>query len=749
MFGFLTWGWTGVAASTEVPDDIVDRSIERIAVDRGERAPLMRIGLAAGHRVELEARGGFRLIDPHTGATWRSGLTGVHQLVASGGPRGDVPRRYRVQVGAYADEAAARQQLEAMRERFGVDGVLHLDPDRGMWRLRLGEARRRGDLNELLGRLRAAGIERPWIADEPLQQSAGVRMRLVDPSFDSTVTEQTRLLAIAEGRGSVAVDGKRYRGVVELRLSRLGQIQPVNWIGLESYLRGVVPDELGPEVWPELEALKAQAVAARTYAWRNRGQFLDDGYDICNTPRCQVYGGRDSEHPLSDRAIAETRGQIMVYDDRPITAYYTATCGGHTEDGELVFPGDAGPYLKGVPSRADREILDQLSLTLRSDPAVPALVDPSGRDVSRDWALLEVAGVIDGDPPGRADAPIDATTLRQWTSRFAGWTGRPRPQGNPGPLEDLGQAAVQIVADLGWAERARWLVDDADLPALLQDAAALRRPIEQQRAVAVLLQEGLLNADAAGSLGLDQPATQLGVVTVLGRAAEIYAAHGLRNATFSRQEGGALRLVRGKGWSVRRLAPQVRLFGRVADRPTAVPTLRLWPGDRIRYRTDAKGRIDFLELRGPVKGTADDRSSRVFAWTLRKTRRELEASINRRLSVGTLQDLRVVRRGVSGRIVELEVVGSQGRERVQGFDIRGLFGRDLRDLKMVLEIERDASGRIEAVVLEGKGWGHGVGLCQVGAYGMALRGAGYREILQHYYTGVALRPLRPDAPRLR
>ena len=104
--------------------------------------------------------------------------------------------------------------------------------------------------------------------------------------------------------------------------------------------------------------------------------------------------------------------------------------------------------------------------------------------------------------------------------------------------------------------------------------------------------------------------------------------------------------------------------------------------------------------------------------------------------MGTLRGLYVVRRGVSGRVVELKVVGSSGETVIRGFDVRRLL--DLRESLLVIEPQQDAEGRLEAVVFAGKGWGHGVGLCQVGAYGMALRGAKYREILSHYYRGAAL-----------
>ena len=99
--------------------------------------------------------------------------------------------------------------------------------------------------------------------------------------------------------------GRSYRGDLVLFVNPRGDFNVINQVALDDYLRGVLPKEMGPELYPQLEALKAQAIAARTYALHNLGEFADEGYDICATPRCQVYGGKSSEHPMSDRAVLE------------------------------------------------------------------------------------------------------------------------------------------------------------------------------------------------------------------------------------------------------------------------------------------------------------------------------------------------------------------------------------------------------------------------------------------------------------
>ncbi len=157
----------------------------------------------------------------------------------------------------------------------------------------------------------------------------------------------------ARGDEALSLDGSEYRGAFEVRAGGSG-VTAINVLGLEDYLRGVVPNELSPNSFPEIEAQKAQAIAARTYAIRNKGQFAAEGYDLCATPKCQVYRGRSTEDPLSDEAVAETRGIVATYDGEPINALYTSTCGGHTENNDNVFEGAAVPYLRGVACKPER-----------------------------------------------------------------------------------------------------------------------------------------------------------------------------------------------------------------------------------------------------------------------------------------------------------------------------------------------------------------------------------------------------------
>jgi len=728
----------------QVSADPIDERFRDLALEAGQTEPVLRIGLSDGHSVTISSAGPFRIVDPRTGKPiWKSNFTEQVTLVAEGGPREGTPSIYRVQVGAFSDSAAAEAEKNRLERLVGADGVVHHDPDRGNWRVRIGQADDRLGLGPLMDRLRDAGLQGLWIAEEPAHRVEDVRVRLVDESFESRTTTATRL-AVLPSRRPVAVSGKTYRGVVELRVSPYGTIRPINWVGLERYLRGVVPAELGPEVWPQLQALQAQAVAARTYAWRNLGQFSEEGFDLCATPRCQVYAGAAAEHPLSDRAVVATRGEVLASGGRPIVALYTATCGGHTEDGAAIFPEHSETYLTGVPCRAEGEALASHRGVVTGRRLVP-LSDETGAEVTRDWALLAAAGVV--DPSVTKQTALSAPTgteLRAWSSALSRLAGRPAPKGPVRDVSTLGLAATALLEETGWVERAAVLLSADDLTALLRDRQASSLPQDQRRALAYLAWVEALRPFGDGGLHADRAPSRARLLPALVRIGESYEAFGLRSAIVSAVGEGGLRMMQGKGEIRLRPDPGIALFALTGGKPVPAERLELWPGDRVRFRTAVSGRIDFLELLPPVSGVADDRTSRLYSWEVRKSRHEIESAINRRISVGRLEDLRVVRRGVSGRIVELEVVGTRATTVVRGFDVRRLL--DLRESLIVFEIQRDPEGQIEAVVFAGKGWGHGVGMCQVGAYGMALRGSSYREILGHYYQGARLVPLESVEP---
>lgn len=183
-----------------------------------------------------------------------------------------------------------------------------------------------------------------------------------------------------------------YRGVLEFRRTPSSRLTVINELNLEEYLYGVLKMEVDPG-WP-VEALKAQAVAARTLAVYSLGRFQAEGYDVRATTDSQVYGGIIAEDPRTTAAVDVTRGEIMSFGGRPIFAAYHSDSGGFTENSEHVW-GGRYDYLKAVPD----PFTSASPWSVRMEAAAfEDRLRRAGKIVS-DVTALEVAGVT---PSGRA-----------------------------------------------------------------------------------------------------------------------------------------------------------------------------------------------------------------------------------------------------------------------------------------------------------------------------------------------------------
>lgn len=151
---------------------------------------------------------------------------------------------------------------------------------------------------------------------------------------------------------TIMIDNRRFRGDFTVSADSKS-LSAINNIPIEQYLYGVVPKEM-PHTWAK-EALKAQAVAARTYALYIKSKSADKPYDVQSTTTSQVYGGFDSEKKESNLAVDETRGEVITCDGKLIVAYFHSSSGGHTEDSKNVWSADL-PYLKGIPDRFSADI---------------------------------------------------------------------------------------------------------------------------------------------------------------------------------------------------------------------------------------------------------------------------------------------------------------------------------------------------------------------------------------------------------
>ena len=152
-------------------------------------------------------------------------------------------------------------------------------------------------------------------------------------------------LQIQDISGITSLGQRQYRGVIELARFSGSLLTAVNVIDIEEYLWSVVPAEM-PSGWHP-EALKAQAVAARTYAMFRMGSMAHRGFDLCDTIYSQVYPGVTNEHPNTTAAVNATRGIMIFHDGEPIEAVYFSSSGGFTDNSENVWIA-AVPYLRAV-----------------------------------------------------------------------------------------------------------------------------------------------------------------------------------------------------------------------------------------------------------------------------------------------------------------------------------------------------------------------------------------------------------------
>jgi SpoIID/LytB domain protein len=193
----------------------------------------------------------------------------------------------------------------------------------------------------------------------------------------------------------------------------------VNIINTEEYLYGVLPAEM-PATWPE-EALRAQAIAARSYSLALLGEFADRGFDLYGSPRSMAYHGAGAETKTTTQAVDDTRGMILKGGGVPLKAYFSANHGGYSEDSRTMWGYDA--YMAAVPDmllpeRGGRLPLDELDAWIHEAPFSFSSVNRFYYASSYRWEKWVAAGEI------RRRLPDDPGEIRRVVSRGRGISGR-------------------------------------------------------------------------------------------------------------------------------------------------------------------------------------------------------------------------------------------------------------------------------------------------------------------------------------
>jgi stage II sporulation protein D len=666
---------------------------------------------------------------------------------------------YKVTVGAAATREEIEEAEKEIQNLTNEDAHVYYDTETKTWGLVLGSKRSLAEAEELHARLEAAGLDAtiegpPAIASAPqpapaTANSSAIRLtsrpalpsrEVVTSSAAGQMFSSGAPVAFAsddEKNAPVRFNERPYRGHIEVFANARGNLTIVNELGLEDYVKGVVANELSPGGYPAIEALKAQAIAARTYALKNRGQFMSQGFDILPTTRSQVYRGLTSENPLSTRAVDETRGLIATYMGEPINALYTSTCGGRTEDSEKIF-NNAVPYLRARECAAEGATFDRFVIKTTREPA--ALQDESNVALARDVSLLltQNFGALHervSDTWLAGDAT--ASEVRNWLANVA----RIARQTAPITSEDINRPpafATALSAAVFGESRAGTLLNDADADYLLAVKDAQDVPSQNRADLAMLLRDGFLSAYPDATLRPRAPLSRARVLHAIARILEARNLLQLQKANARPASEGQLilRSTKGKDQPIR-VNADAFLFRQLGERPYPVSSVALVGGEPVTYHLAPNGQIDFLEVKPAPNGAAADRFSPFANWTRGMSVAQVQARLARAArGIGPIVDLRVASRGASHRVTDLEIVGTSGTAHVRGGRIRSALG--LREQLFVIDREYDDNGRVNEFIFIGRGWGHGVGMCQVGAYGLAKQGWSSEQILKAYYTGIEL-----------
>lgn len=305
--------------------------------------PVIRIGVVPSvGSLTVGGKGSFELIDKYTGEVLFTGND--EEVFVELGSASTVQSNFRLQVSFTTSQA----YLDDWLRRAHAEGYpTYVEDYNGGWRLYLGEfptdasfAVRTAFKDEVVAKGLAAS-DAFWkvvtIAEGETQ------LKVTKNGEEKETSNPVKVVAPSE---LVTINGQTYRGIAEVGFNSSGTLAGINELSIEHYLYGVVPRELPPVPYAEVEAQKAQAIAARTYALSNMGKRSADGYDLLPTTSDQVYGGFGAEHPISNDAVDGTRGIVATYGGKLITAVFHSTSGGFTANNEDVWTAEATPYLR-------------------------------------------------------------------------------------------------------------------------------------------------------------------------------------------------------------------------------------------------------------------------------------------------------------------------------------------------------------------------------------------------------------------
>ena len=691
--------------------------------------PVVKIGLGVNLRnINICSSSGMKVYEVN--ASYKLLADDADEVYIKG-RRKKLTEKYIIQVAQSKEREEAEIIAQDLRQKIKAKVYVVENTENeisGAFLVKVGDFLTRGDALSFIKRLNEIGIAETWILREEItEEESKLLWILVNDELKGLSDNAALYFVPSNPQSFLTFNGRDYRGIFVLRASPKG-IVLINTLNLEDYLKSVVPSELSPYTYGELEAHKAQAVAARTYAIRSLGLNKELGFDLVASPKAQFYQGMSAEHPLSSKAVELTYGEVALYRGRVINALYTSTCGGMTEDVENIFTGPALPYLRSVECVYEKK--NEWLLKSRN------MIEPihmSGKNISPEIAFLISLKVIPPEiNPDYYREEGSFTEVTGWIRNALDLLGRKNDKFDPeaAPLNFVTLGNL-IIDAFDWHNRVENLLHDTEKDYIMKGFKNLKN--KERDSLAYLIQaEIFLSSETL--LNLERLLSRGELAFYLGKVLRNYQniAH---KGIFKSLNKDTIELEEEKEKKQFILSPDLFILRNDGSDYFFASHVYILAGDEVRI-IEREGEARLLEVIYPSHSNIMDRSSPFNRWELRISQEALEKRINKYYPVGKLEDIIPQRRGNSQRVVEVLIKGGETQTVVKGLRIRRVLG--LKETLFIIDREYDTEGRITHFTFYGRGFGHGVGLCQVGAFGMAQAGAGYKEILKKYYRGIKI-----------
>ncbi|MDQ3373890.1 MAG: SpoIID/LytB domain-containing protein, partial [Acidobacteriota bacterium] len=574
---------------------------------------------------------------------------------------------YYFEIPNIATSAEADELAKDVREATNEKTLVKVDAKTSTWRVRVGERRETvEEANEVKAGLSEKGFEteiiterivqpstdamalsrqlqqggktevrsliKPTISSQPTSSEINPNLREVIVSGASSTAKFSSLKSVAFGSINeravpVRFNGKAYRGRIEVFVNSRGSLTVVNAVSLEDYLLGVVPNELS---LPAIEAQKAQAIAARTYAVANIGQFGKQGFDLLPTVRSQVYKGHSSESRMGTQAVIETRGVVATYQGKPITAYYTSTCGGRTENSENIFDTNE-PYLRGVEcSLEGKKHFEPFLIKTVRQPA--KMRDEKNLELVRLMSLFAVNGFQLNTGQLTDDWFEDAPTsseLSNWLNQLAVKFGKTFPNVTKDSAKPLELARI-LAAFVYGDNYANTLLSEADINYQLAFDDVGEIPQHRRADVAILFRDGFFSLYPDLTL---KPNRAFSRAKMLRLIEQIYKQKkwfpALQTGASKSSENGKLVLRVGKTDKQFVVRPDVFLLRQFGDDFYQVKETALVGGETVNFQTNSLGEVTYLEIEPTTTTATAERMSSFTLWNKNLSSSAVQSRLSR------------------------------------------------------------------------------------------------------------------------